>query len=170
MRETQYEVAALRQLMQDSIDKAGSFIRESLQMPSHSLSVEQLLRYWSRMRTAAVATTTARGEPRVAPTGVALFRGGFVIPTVAEAARTGAIRTRPAVSVAHFDEGDLAVIAHGKATIVGEGDALFDDLTALQRELSDGEDVTRWKGTGVYLCATPQTLYTFARYPERFPD
>ena len=170
MHETREDSATFDRLLSTSIEKAGPFIRESLQMPAHSLSAEQLLRHWNRFLTAAVATTTARGEPRVAPTGVALFRGHFAVPTVAEAARTKAIKARPALSISLFDEGDLAVILHGRATIVGKRDPTFEQLAALHRELANGEDVTSWHGEGVYLWVTPETLYTFARYPDRFPS
>ncbi len=170
MRETAQERESFDRLITVSIAKAGPFVRSSLQMPHHSLSAGQLLRYWDRIHTAAVATSTARGEPRVAPTGVALFRGHFVVPTVAEAARAKAISSRPAISISHFDEGDLAVIVHGHASTVGEDDALFPELTALQRELGDGRDVTNWDGHGVYLWVTPKTLYSFARQSIEFPE
>ena len=169
MHETPEEFAAFEVLLSTSIDKAGPFVRESLQMPEHSLSAVKLLRYWDRFLTAAVATATARGEPRVAPTGVGLYRGRFIVPTVAAAARTKAVIARPAVSLSRFDEGDVAVIVHGHATVVGQGDALFLELTALHRGLASGEDVTRWKGEGVYLVVAPATLYTFSRFPETFP-
>lgn len=169
MQETAEEITTFERLLSASIERAGAFVRESLQMPEHSLSAAQLLRYWVRFLTTAVATTTARGEPRVAPTGVALYRGRFVVPTVAAAARTKAVLARPAVSLSRFDEGDVAVIVHGHATVVGQGDVLFADLTALHRELANGEDVTRWKGEGVYLVVAPARLYTFARFPDNFP-
>ncbi len=169
MRESDQELNSLRRLMEVSIESAGPFMRESLQMPEHSLRVEQLLKYWDGMLTAAVATTSAAGEPRVAPTGVGLLRGNFLVPTVAEAARTKAVRARPAISISRFDEGELAVIVHGSVKIVGPADPLFADLTAFHREIRNGEDVTRWKGSGVYLLVKPSMLYTFARYPEQFP-
>ena len=170
MRETAEDLEVFARLVTESIEKAGSFVRSSLQMPGHSLSAGQVLRYWDRIRTAAVATVTARGEPRVAPVGVALVRGHFVVPTVAEAARAKAIKVRPAVSISHFDEGDLAIIAHGHARTIGQLDPLFRELAALQREFSDGRDVTNWEGTGVYLWMTPQTLYTFARQPDHLVE
>ncbi|MEX0781390.1 MAG: hypothetical protein WD557_01990 [Dehalococcoidia bacterium] len=170
MRENDQQVAALARVLVSSIDAAGDFIRESLQMPAHSLSVAQLLKYWDGMLTAAVATSTARGEPRVAPTGVALYRGSLLVPTVVEAARTRAIRRRAAISVSRFDEGEIAIIVHGQAAVIGRTEPLFSDLASFHRHIRDGEDVLRWKGTGVYLLVTPETVYTYARYPERFPS
>ena len=171
MRESDDEFAALEGLLNASIEKAGPFIRESLEMPRKSLSARQLLRYWNGLLTAAVAHTTAGGEPRVAPTGVMLVHGHLVVPTVANAARTKAVTARPALSISRFDENDLAVIAHGEATIVRAGDARFEELAALQREFGNGRDVRDWGGGGgVYLWMAPHTLYTFARFRETFPE
>ena len=169
MRETPDDQVIFEQLLADSIASAGPFIRESLEMPAKSLSAAQLLRYWDKLHTAAVAHSTAGGEPRVAPTGVALFRGHFVVPTVAAAARTKAVKARPSLSISHFDEGDLAIIAHGKAEIVADGEPLFEELAAHHRELGNGRDVRDWGGEGVYLWMRPAAVYTFARYPEQFP-
>ncbi len=84
-------------------------------------------------------------------------------------AGAGKSASRPPMSISHFDEGDLAVIAHGHATAVGPGDAMFQEIASLHRELGGGRDVSDWTGTGVYLLMMPTTLYTFARYPEQFP-
>ena len=154
--------------MRTSIDRAGPFIRRSLQMPGHSLTAAQVLTYWNSFLTTAVATSTATGAPRVAPTGVALWHGKFIVPTVAEASRTKATRGRPEVSLSHFDEGSLAIIIHGRSAPVDQGEE-FDEICAFHRRVRDGEDVTRWEGTGLYLSVTPATIFTFAREPERFP-
>jgi hypothetical protein len=166
--ETPEQVSRLEAILSSSIERAGPFIRSSLQMPGHSLSAGQLLTYWNGLKTAAVAVSTAAGAPRVAPTGVALYRGTFIVPTVAEAARARAVRQRPQVSLSHFDEGDFAVIVHGSVDVVADGEPM-DELCAFHRREANGEDVRRWQGTGVYLVVQPETIYTFARYPERFP-
>jgi hypothetical protein len=169
VRETPEEVERLQALMDDSIERAGAFIRASLEMPEHSLSAAQMLRHWQGFPTAAVATTTARGEPRVAPVGVACYRGHFVVPTVAESARARAIRARPAISITRFDGQDFAVIVHGHATVIREDDPLFAELARIQKDLTN-QDIRTWSGEGVYLWVTPESLYTYARHPERFGE
>ena len=169
MRETAEELAAFEQLLAGSIERAGPFIRESLEMPAKSLTAAQLLSYWDKLHTAAVAHVTTSGEPRVAPTGVLLLHGHFAVPTVAAAARAKAVSRQPAVSISRFDETDLAIIAHGQARAIAEGDPLFGELAALHREHGNGRDVRDWGGKGVYLWMTPETLYTFARHPDQFP-
>ena len=89
------------------------------------------------------------------------------MPTVAEAARAKATTKRPEVSVSHFDEGELAIVVHGQAVSVASGKE-FEELCAFHRRVREGEDVTRWSGTGIYLSVTAEALFTFARHPERF--
>jgi hypothetical protein len=72
---------------------------------------------------------------------------------------------RPGASLTYFEGTDLAVVAHGHATIVGEDDPAFAELDALQVE-SAGESVRDWRGHGVYLHLRPAKLFTFARDPR----
>ncbi len=166
MHETPEEMERLQALLDASIAGAGAFLRRSFQMPEHSLSAAQLVRYLDGPRTVAFATTTATGEPRVAPIWSFFHRGRFFIPTVATAARARMVAAQPAVSLTHYDGDDLAVIAHGTATVVTPEDDDFAPLEAMQRAAS-GESVRDW-GDGVYLRVEARTLVTFARYPERF--
>ena len=74
---------------------------------------------------------------------------------------------RPAVSLTLYDGNDLAIIAHGHAAIIADGEPDFAALEALQRA-TDGTSVRDW-GDGVYLRITATVLYTYARQPERYP-
>jgi hypothetical protein len=136
-------------LLDRSIEQAGSFLRSSLQMPQCSLSAAQLVRYLQGVKNVAFATVTAKGEPRVAPIGSLFFRGCFYIPTVATAVRSKHVMRRPAVSLTHFVGDDLAIIVHGRATVVLPDDTEFGALEKLQRA-SSGVSVREW-GEGVYL-------------------
>src|SRR5437868_15284789 len=98
MRETESDLAELSTLLERSIAGAGPFLRRSFEMPEHSLTAGQLVRYLDGLRTVAFATVTANGEPRVAPIGALFYRGRFYIPTTMEAARTRHIRQRPGAS------------------------------------------------------------------------
>ena len=88
MRETQEDIERLQALLDNSIERAGAFLRRSFQMPEHSLTAEQLIDCWQDVQTVALATVTMRGEPRIAPIGSLLYRGQIYLPTVATAART----------------------------------------------------------------------------------
>lgn len=159
----------LNALLSSSIERAGDVLRSSFQMPEHSLSAAQLVRYLRGIQTVALATVTGKGEPRVAPTGAMFWRGRFyipTIPTVAGAARTRHVLARPAVSMTHYSGNGLAVIAHGHVLVLAPGDRDFDALEALQTELS-GQSVLDW-GEGVYLEVEADVIYTYTREAGRW--
>jgi hypothetical protein len=167
MHETPEDMQRLQGLLDKSIERAGAFLRSSFQMPEHSLSAGQMTRYLQGIQNVAFATTTAKGEPRVAPIGSLFYRGRFHIPTVATAARTRMVTARPAVSLTHFVGDDLAIIAHGSATIIPVDHPDFAAVEEMQRA-ANGSSVRDW-GEGVYLRVEAETLVTFARYPDQFP-
>src|SRR5258707_15367215 len=99
MNETAADLERLSVLMTSSIERAGPFLRESFEMPTHSLAAAQLVALLQGVCTVSLATVTAKGEPRVAPIGAIFYHGQFCIPTVATAVRVRHIRQRPAVSL-----------------------------------------------------------------------
>ncbi|MEA2394131.1 MAG: hypothetical protein QOJ82_2022, partial [Solirubrobacteraceae bacterium] len=118
MRETAADLQRLQALLDDSVARASPFLRSSFQMPERSLSAERLAAHLQGSLTVALATVTARGEPRVAPIAALFLRGSFHVPTVAESARARHVAQRPGVSLTYFEGTDLAVIAHGHAAIL----------------------------------------------------
>jgi len=101
MRESPAELEQLQELIDRSTEGAGPFLRNAFEMPERSLSARQLVERLDGARTVALATTTARGEPRVAPIGALFVHGAFHLPTVAQAARTRHLAARPAASVTY---------------------------------------------------------------------
>jgi uncharacterized pyridoxamine 5'-phosphate oxidase family protein len=168
MYETPHDILRLQQILDRSIEHAGAFIRESFEMPGHSLSARQLVHFWQGLQTVAFATVTAHGEPRVAPIGALLLRGQFAIPTVAAAVRTKHVQRQPAISFTLYQENGLAVIVHGQAVIIRPDHPIFAEFEAFQREVSR-TSVLNW-GEGVFLLVNPRTIYTYARVPENYPE
>ncbi|QIN84910.1 pyridoxamine 5'-phosphate oxidase family protein [Rubrobacter tropicus] len=166
MKETPRDFERLQALLDRSVEGAGDFLRASFGMPEHSLSAVQLARLLQGTQTVALATVTRGGEPRVAPTGALFYRGRFHVPTVATAARTRHLLERPAVSLTLYGENDLAIIAHGRAEVLGRDHPEFPPLEDAFREPGGGS-VLDW-GEGVYLRVEAEKTFTFARYPERF--
>ncbi len=164
MQETPQDLQQLQTLLDSSIARAQPFLRKAFQMPEHSLSARQIVHRLQGIATLALATVTAKGEP-------VFYKGRFYIPTVRSAARTRHIQARPAVSLSYFSGEDLALIVHGHAVIVAPGDADFDPLEAIHRE-ANGSSVQEWGkgGEGVFLRVEADVFYTFARYPEQFPE
>jgi hypothetical protein len=167
MYETREDIQHLQVLLDQSIEQAGAFLRESFQMPDHSLSAQQLVHLWQGLQTVAFATATKKGEPRVAPIGMLLLRENFYIPTVEQAVRTKHILRQPAISFTYFQGNDVAIIVHGEASVIRPDDPDFANVEAFQREVS-GQSVQEW-GEGVYLRIIPRAIHTFARYPDRYP-
>ena len=99
MHETTDDLTNLQQLLDDSVERATPFLRRSFEMPDRSLSAQRLAEQLQGSLTVALATVTARGEPRVAPINALFYRGTFHIPTVAESARARHLAKRPAAIV-----------------------------------------------------------------------
>ena len=117
----------------------------------------------------ALATTTARGAPRVAPVVSVVFDGRFYIPTSLSSARALHAATRPEISLTHYVDVDVdvAIIAHGMAVLVGAGHPDFDALNARYQAAWFQQLCAR--DDGVYLRVDARTLVTYARDPAAFP-
>jgi hypothetical protein len=166
MYETPADLRQLQALLDHSITQASPFLRSSFEMPEHSLSAAQLVAHLEGSLTVAVATVTARSEPRVAPIGAFFVRAAFHVPTVAESARARHLTRRPAASLTYYEGIDVAVIAHGQMRAIGETDPAFAEIDGAWIQ-TGRESPTEWSGSPVYLRMEPATLYTYARYPER---
>ncbi len=165
MKETPEDIERLQALLDNSIERAGVFLRRSFRMPEHSLTAQELINCWQGVQTVALATVTTNGEPRVAPIGSLLYHGDIYIPTVATAARTRHIQKRPAVSLTLFHENGPAIIVHGAATIITPDHAdyeMLEDLLYASTHTKAGE----W-GDGVYLHIQAAAIYTYSRHPHR---
>lgn len=162
MRETAEDLARLDALLSESITNAGAFLRRSFQMPDRSLSAAELAARLQGPLVVALGTVTANGEPRVAPISAFFLRGRFHVPTVAEAARARHLARRPAVSLTYFQGEQLAVIAHGSARIISDGQEGFEELDAVQVEIGN-RSTREWSGQGAYVRVDPAVLYTYER-------
>jgi len=168
MRETIVDIDWLAGVLGRSIENAGPYLHESFQMPDHCLSARQIAQHLQGSKGVALATVTARGEPRVAPMASLFYRGRFHIPTLRAAARARHVRKRPAVSLTYGEGVDLAIIVHGRAQVVAPDHAEFSVLEELLREAS-GAVVSDWGPGPLYLRVEPAAMFSFARFPERFP-
>ena len=167
MRHTPQELESLQALLDRSAERTGQHLRRTFELPERSLSAAQLARYFEQPRPVALATVTARGEPRVAPVHAVFYRGRFHIPTAADATRIAHVRKRPAVSLTHFVLNQVALIGHGRATALAADHPEFAMLDQLYR--AEWWSQLRQQAGGVYLRIELETLYTWALDPEEFP-
>jgi hypothetical protein len=168
MHETKEDLERLQELLDRSVEQAGEYLRSCFQMPQHSLKANQIVRLLQGFVTAAVATVTARGEPRVAPVGTIFYRGQFYIPTEANALRAKHLAARPGISLSFYNANDLAIVVHGRGTRLSPPDGEFETLDRLL-EKETGRRVRDW-GDGIFIRVAADRFYTFARNPEQFPD
>jgi hypothetical protein len=162
MSETSDGLDALDRLLQASAAQAGRFLRESFEIPAHSMDARHLSALFDRSRTVALATVTSRGLPRVAPVSAFLHGASFCIPTVADAARCKHVKGQPASSLTCF-EGDWAVLAHGASAVIHPRDADFPAIE-MRAQRAGLSSVLDW-GEGVYLRMEPSRLFTWMRDP-----
>ncbi len=168
MQESDADLARLQALIDRGIAQAGPFLRSSFEMPEHSLSARQVVSVFAGNTVVALSTATAAGEPRVAPIGCLLVGGIFYIPTTRTAARYRMVRRRPKVALTAFEGIDLAVIVQGTARPVHQDAPEFARVEALHVALG-GTSPSGWgePGDGCYLAIEPESIITYARYPER---
>jgi len=166
MHETAEDLQQLQTLVDQSIERAGAFLRSSFEMPEKSLNARQLVDYLQGMPTLVMATVTSKGEPRTAPISALFYRGRFYIPTVAESLRAKHVNKQSAVSLSHYVGNDIAIIVHGHATNIPAHHERFAPLDDLQREIM-GTSTTDW-GDGIFMEVEADRLYSFVRYPKKF--
>jgi hypothetical protein len=162
MSETSDGLHVLDRLLQASAAQAGRFLRESFEMPAHSMDARQLSALFDRSRTVALATVTSQGLPRVAPVAAFLHGTCFCVPTVAGAARCRHVSVQPATSLTCF-EADWAVLAHGASTVVAPSSPEFAAIEERARQ-AGLSSVLDW-GEGVYVRMEPSRLFTWMRSP-----
>jgi hypothetical protein len=169
VRETADDLVWLQSVIDHSIAAAGPYLRSSFRMPTHSLNAGRLVTVLDGVLEVALATVTAKGEPRVAPTAALFWRGRFHIPTLAAAARVRQLRRNSATSVTYYQGVDIAVIVHGRAAFIEPSDEDFAELYELQQETS-GQNVRGWGENPLYIRVDPDVIHTFARDPLSIPE
>jgi hypothetical protein len=174
MQETADELLDLQALLDRGIQEASPMLRKIFRIPEGSLSAGQLTGHLQGFKTLAMATVTAKGEPRVAPVDAILFHGKFHVATDLSTARARHLRKRPAVSLTYYEGDNLAVIVHGIATMIEPGHPQFAavDVEFTRLVGMSMDEVTRqFDGRGpVVLRVEPRTIYTFAREREKFAE
>jgi general stress protein 26 len=113
MLETAGEIAALQQLLDSSHASSTGHLRGIIN-DDHVLDARDLVAVLTGMRVLSVATVTARGEPRISALDGHFLHVTWTFSTDGSAAKARHMRARPAVSVAHVDNEDLAVFSHGR--------------------------------------------------------
>jgi hypothetical protein len=168
VHETEAEIRELQALLDRSSETAGPHLRRIFRPPEHSLSAAELGRFFVGPRQIAVATVTKRGEPRVAPVDGLLLHGRFHFGTHSTAARIRHLRARPSISLTYFERDEIAIVVHGRATLVEFGQPGFAEIDAEFLSVYGGTPSTEDEGS-FFVRVDPAAVYTYVRDPGRLP-
>ncbi len=162
VNENEEDLKYLQSILHSSIENAGKYLVREFQMPDHSLSAKDMIILFQNQKTISVATVTAKGEPRVSPTGVHFYKSYFYIPSVKRTAKVQHLKKRPGISFTYHEGIDRAVIVHGIAILLDNQSPMFDELVS-----TTGEKVDSWAdgNEGIFIKIVPDRIYSFNRYP-----
>jgi general stress protein 26 len=121
MLESSDEIAALQALLDASHASATGHLRGIID-DDRTLTARDIAAALTGMKVLSVATVTARGEPRISALDGHFLHATWTFSTSATAAKARHLRARPQVSVAHIDNEELAVFAHGRVAEMREAD------------------------------------------------
>jgi hypothetical protein len=160
MKETQAEIAALQTLLEASLSGATEHLR-AIVTPVRALDAREMCDLLTGMRTLAVATVTATGEPRVSGVDGHFLHGRWVFTTSGSAAKARHLRARPAVSAAHLLGDDLGVFCHGRAHFLQRENPDWPEIDA-HLTAHYGSSPTTWEPDIAYLRIDPHWMVGYA--------
>ncbi len=126
MLESDAEVVALQCLLDASHARSTSHLRCIID-DRRTLSAPDIVQLLGGMKVITVATTTARGEPRIRALDGHFLHATWTFGTGGGSAKARHLEARPPVSVAHVDGERLAVFSHGTAQRMQADDADWDE-------------------------------------------
>jgi general stress protein 26 len=129
MLETEAELDALQELLDRSRSGATEHLRGIID-DQRALSARDIAGLLQNMKVVSLATVTARGEPRISAVDGHFLHGTWTWSTDGSSAKARHLEARTAVSVAHVDNEELAVFAHGAAERLRPADPLWDETLA----------------------------------------
>jgi uncharacterized pyridoxamine 5'-phosphate oxidase family protein len=160
MHETEEDLRELQALLDRSHANAGPHLR-SIFSDDRRIPAVELPALLGGVQVLALATVTARGEPRAAPVDGLFFRGRWHFGSAQNSARFRHIRARPAVSATHLRGEELAVVVHGRAH---EFDPRAPESAAFRAYLNEtypGWDDAGWTADVPYARIEPSAMFTF---------
>ncbi|GAA4928351.1 hypothetical protein HD597_004464 [Nonomuraea thailandensis] len=163
MRETPDELKELQALLEASLSRSTSHLRSIV--TGNTVTAERLTRILTGMRTLALSTVTAKGEPRISGVDGHFLHGKWHFGTARGAAKARHLAARPAVSAAHLRGEDLGVFTHGTVEILnpphGEPAPDWPYLLAYFKDFY-GDDLFDWDNEVVYYRLHPHWMTAYA--------
>lgn len=170
MFETAAELAELQSLLDASLSRATEHLRSIIRPGERTLTAAEVSAACRGMRTLAISTVTARGEPRTSAVDGHLLHGRWYFSTARGAAKARHLAARPAVSVAYLRGEEIGVFTHGSARPLNPAGGPDDpDWPDLLQYMTDyyGSSPLSW-GDVVYYRLVPSWMVAFASSPAEF--
>jgi hypothetical protein len=123
--ETPTEIKALDALLDASRARASAHLR-SIVTPQKALDATRTIATLTGMRTVALATVTARCEPRISAADGHFLHGRWIFGTDRAAAKATNLAARPAASVSYTEGETVGVWTHGYVTTLNPADGSDD--------------------------------------------
>ncbi len=166
MYETQDELAELDVLLRASLHRSTEHLRSIVTEGERTLDAAETCRVLTGMRTLALATVTARGEPRISGADGHFLHARWVFTTSGTSAKAVHLRSRPAVSVAHLVGDDLGIFCHGDVEVLTED---HPDRAAVESHLTAhyGSSPSSWGPDILYARVRPHWMVSYAFAKER---
>lgn len=160
MHETDEDLRALQGLLDASHANAGPHLR-AIFSDDRRIPAGELPALLPGVQVLALATVTARGEPRVAPVDGLFYRGRFHFGSGEDSARFRHIRARPAVSATHLRGEELAIVVHGHAVEIDPRGPGEEGFRTYLNETYPGWDDADWAAGAPYARIEPSVMFTF---------
>ena len=158
MFETDAELAQMQALLDSSLPRSTEHLRSIVTPGERTLTARQLSAVCAGMCTMAVASVTAKGEPRISAVDGHLLHGNWYFSTARGAAKAIHLAARPAVSLAYIRGEEIGVFAHGMAQPMNPvGGPDDEDWSALLQYMTDyyGSSPLSWGDVPSGLRASP---------------
>jgi hypothetical protein len=121
VHETPDELAALQHLLDASFARASEHLTSIMSAPRR-LTAQRLVAELPSPAVLNLASTTARGEPRLSAVDGHFLHGHWYFTTAAGSVKARHLRARPAVSAAFTPRDGFGVFCHGRAAELLPGD------------------------------------------------
>ncbi|WP_028921134.1 pyridoxamine 5'-phosphate oxidase family protein [Pseudonocardia acaciae] len=170
MFETEAELAETQALLDASLAGASGHLQSIIRAGERTLTARQLVNECQGMCTLALATVTARGEPRISGGDGHLLHGRWVIGTSRSAAKARHLAARPAISAAYMIGEELGVFTHGRAVTLnppdGPEDPAWPEVSGYLRTFYGDDAGFDW-GEVVFYRIDPHWMVAWSSDPSK---
>jgi Pyridoxamine 5'-phosphate oxidase len=159
MNEDAADIAELQQLLDRSRAGASEHL-QSIITPDRAVAAADLVERLAGMRTLALATVSAGGQPRISAVDGHLLRGRWVFTTSGSSVKAADLRGRPLVSAAYLEGETFGVFTHGTTEFLV---ADHPDLPWVEEHLTRhyGVSPSTWGPDIVYARIRPTWMVAF---------